>query len=322
MEYKVILDKKDGNLWDITKLVSKATLKFKRVGSCGTLKLNLQNGDVFQSTEFNIEEGDAITLQTENYNMFRGYVFKNEKDISTKERTITVYDQVKYLLYNYSYVFINKKASEILTQIAKEFKLEIGNIEDTNFVIPKLVEDDVKLLDIIVEALGVTSDNTGMQYCLYDNFGKLELRSVTNMITDFILSDESHITGGTYSSDIENSYSRFKIVQDNKDTGKREVYIAENSELINKWGILQYFEVAQEGLNPEQIKQKLNTIAELKSRKTQELRIKAVGEFVRAGQSIGIILQEENIKQYFRIEEVEHSFEGGNVHNMDVTLYI
>ncbi len=322
MEHSIILYKKNGDKWCLNKIVSKPTIKTKRVGSCGSLKLNIENGDAYQNSEFKIEDGDIITFQTDTNNIFKGVVFKNEKDLKTKGRTITVYDQIKYLLYKSSYVFINKKANEIIMQIANDYKLEIGEIEDTGFVIPKLVEDDVNLLDMIVEALGITSDNTGIQYCFYDNFGKLELKSLNSLVTNLVLSENTHITGGTYSTDIENSYSRFKIVQDNKDTGRREVYIAENSELISKWGILQYFEVAKEGLNEEQIKEKLNTIAALKGKKTEALKIKATGEFVRAGQSVGIILNDENIKKYFLIDEAQLTFEGGNVFNIDLTLNI
>ncbi len=67
---------------------------------------------------------------------FCGYVFKIEYDFDGTYN-VTCYDQLKYLMYNYSYVFVNKTASEIITSIANEFQLTIGDIEDTKFAIPR-----------------------------------------------------------------------------------------------------------------------------------------------------------------------------------------
>ena len=55
-------------------------------------------------------------------------------------------------------------------------------------------------------------------------------------------------TGQNYdyeSSIDENTYNRIKLVYDNEDAGKREVYIAQDSSNINRWGILQYFDALQ-----------------------------------------------------------------------------
>ena len=53
-----------------------------------------------------------------------------------------------------------------------------------------------------------------------------------------------------YTSSIdENTYNKIKLTYDNKDTGKRDVYITQDSSNINKWGILQYFDTLQKGEN-------------------------------------------------------------------------
>lgn len=333
MRYEIRLDKKNGVIWDITNIVSKATLTLKRTGSCGTLNLTCVNGDAFhQNVSFEFENGDIIQLYIDGVGRFYGYIFKIEHKINEQSLTITCYDQIKYLLYNATYSFVNKKANEVIKQIAEEFKLRVGNIADTQFVIPKLLEDNKKLLDICYEALYRTSDNGGGQYCLFDDFGYLTLKALSDMKTSYVLSDTTHLEDATFTKDIEDTYTLFKIVRDNETTGGRDAFQFQNTELISKWGKLQYFEVINEsgdsqksskkkkGMNDVQIQKKLEVLSELKSRERKTFEVKSIGEFVRSGESLIIIT--EDIKQYFVIDEVKHTFENGNVHNMDLKLYV
>lgn len=323
MKYDIRLDKKNGVIWDITNIVSKATLTLKRTGSCGSLSLTCVKGDAFhQNNPFEFENGDIIQLYIDGVGRFYGYIFKIENKVKEQSCTITCYDQIKYLLYNATYSFINKKASEIIKSIAEEFKLRVGKIADTQFVIPKLLQDNKKLLDTCSEALYLTSDNGGGQYCLYDDFGYLTLKALADMKTEFVLSDTTHIEDVTFNKDIEDSYSVFKLVRDNKETGKRDAFVYQNSDLINKWGMLQYFNTVDEGLNDAQIQRQLDALYAMKGKEKKSLSIKSTGEFVRAGESVAIIVDDLNLKQYFVIDEVKHTFENGNVHNMDLTLHV
>ena len=323
MKYEIRLDKKNGIVWDITSIVSKATLTLKRTGSCGTLSLNCVMGDAFhKNTEFEFENGDIVQLYIDGVGRFLGYIFKIENKVHDESYTITCYDQIKYLLYNATYSFVNKKASEIIKIIADEFKLRVGVIADTQFVIPKLLQDNKKLLDIISESLYLTSDNGGGQYCFYDDFGSLNLKKLNEMKTSYVLSDSTHIGEGTFTKDIEDTYNIFKLVKDNKNTGRRDAYQYQDSEKIGKWGMLQYFNVVDEGINEAQIKKQLDDLYQLKGKEKKSFSIKSVGEFVRAGESVAIIIDDLKIKQFFVINEVKHTFENGDVHNMDLSLYV
>jgi len=320
--YKIILDKKDGNLYDITSIVAKATMTLKRNGSCGKLSLNCLNGDMFHQNNFDFENGDIIKFAINDTGVFYGFIFKIERKPKDESISITCYDQIKYLLYKATYLFENKKASEIITQIANEYNLNIGNIEDTEYVIPKLLEDNKSLLDIITEALYLTSDNGGKQYCIYDDFGKINLKALENMKTELVLADNTYLTDITYKSDIEDSYNVFKLVKDNEETGRRDAYEYKDSSKIAKWGILQYFDVVDKGLNKAQIEEQLNALYKLKGKEKKTLSIKSIGEFVRGGESIAIVIEDLNIKQYFVINEVKHIFENGNEHEMTLDLYV
>lgn len=53
-----------------------------------------------------------------------------------------------------------------------------------------------------------------------------------------------------YTSSIDSdTYNKVKLTYDNEETGKREVYIAQDGSHINEWGILQYFDTLSKGEN-------------------------------------------------------------------------
>lgn len=69
-----------------------------------------------------------------------------------------------------------------------------------------------------------------------------------------MVGDESLATAYTYSSDIDSdTANKIKLVRDNKETSKRDVYIVQDSNNMAAWGVLQHYEKVSEELNPAQI---------------------------------------------------------------------
>ncbi|MGO4376321.1 hypothetical protein AB4Z21_37340, partial [Paenibacillus sp. MCAF20] len=127
---EILIDNRNGKVWDITSIVPSLTYKTKRIGSASSLSLTLIKGSLFQSEQFTVNSGDVIRVIKDGTGVFYGYVFEIDsgKDESI---SITAYDQIRYLLANDSYVFSNITASEILKKIAKDFKLQLGTVSDT-----------------------------------------------------------------------------------------------------------------------------------------------------------------------------------------------
>ena len=186
------------------------------------------------------EEGDLVTVRYKGNKIFYGFIFSMSRD---KNNIISVvaYDQMKYLKNKDVFRYENKKASEVIKILAADFKLQIGDIEDTGFIIPKRLEDNVSLFDIILTALAITLQNTKKMYILYDDFGKLTLKDVEKMKLN-ILIDSGTSENFSYKSSIENSANQIKLVKSDEKAGKREIYIARDSSNINKWGVLQHFD--------------------------------------------------------------------------------
>lgn len=277
------------------------------------------NFTVVKDEVLNFQEGNAVRLKVDGNNAFYGFVFKKERD---KGNTIqvTAYDQLRYLKNKDTYVYTNKTASDVVKMIAADFKLNVGTIEDTEYIIASRVEDNKTLFDIIQNALDLTLQNRKKLYVLYDDFGKLTLKNVESMKLNLMIDDET-AENYSYTSSIDGeTYNKIKLSYENKETSKREIYISQDTSNINQWGVLQYFETIEETTNG---KVKADALLSLYNRKTRNLTIKnAFGDVrVRGGSSIIINLNlgDVIVKNYMIVEKVKHTFKN-NEHFMDLTL--
>lgn len=270
-----------------------------------------------QALEF--QEGNAVRMKKDGKNIFYGFVFtkKRSKDGLIN---VTAYDQLRYLKNKDTYVYTNKTASEFIKMVAADFRLNVGTIEDTGYKIASRVEDNKTLFDMFQNALELTLENKKQMYILYDNFGKLTLRNIEKMKLDVLIDEE---TGESfdYSSSIDsNTYNKIKLSYENEKTGKREIYIAQDSNHMNEWGILQFFETIKETTNG---KLKADTLLAMYNQKSRSLSMKkAFGNiYVRGGNMVVVQLNLDDIKvmNYMIVENVKHTFKEGE-HFMDLQL--
>lgn len=288
--------------------------KTERKGKAGSLTFK-----VVKDSTINFTEGDAVRLKADGKNVFYGFVFQKKRD---KEGiiTVTAYDQLRYLKNKDTYVYSNKTASEVVQMLAKDFNLQCGTLEDTKFKIESRVEDNQTLFDIIQNALDLTLQNKKEMYVLYDDFGKLTLKNIGNMKVG-ILIDEDTGENFDYSSSIDGeTYNKIKLVYENEESGKREIYIAQDSSHINQWGVLQYFETIDEKTNG---KAKADALLSLYNQKTRKLTIKgAFGDVrVKAGTLVAVSLNLGDIvaNSFLLVEQAKHSF-SESFYTMDLTL--
>lgn len=253
-----------------------------------------------------------------------GFVFKQQR---TKDKiiTVTAYDQLRYLKNKDTKVYEGKTANQFVKMIADDYALNLGTLDDTGYVIESRVEENTSLFEMIANALDLTLTNTGEMYVLYDDFGKLTLKSLSSMYVGvpgaYLMIDEETGQNFDYTSSIdENTYNKIKLTYDNKDTGKRDVYITQDSSNINKWGILQYFDTLQKGENGQA---KADALLKLYNKKTRNLKItNALGDNrVRAGSMVVINLDlgDVKLKNWMLVEKCKHTYKEGE-HWMDLTL--
>ncbi|MFJ7971327.1 hydrolase [Psychrobacillus sp. NPDC096389] len=274
---------------------------------------------VLQDDSLEFEEGNAVSFKKDGKNIFFGFVFTKKHD-KNGLINVTAYDQLRYFKNKDTYVYTNKTASEFIKMVAHDFRLNTGTIEDTGFKIASRVEDNKTLFDMFQNALDLTLENKKKMFILYDNFGKLTLRDIEKMKLDILLDEETGENFDYTSSIDSNTYNKIKLSYENEKKGKREIYIAQDGNHMNQWGVLQFFDTIKEKTNG---KAKADALLALYNRKTRNLSMKkAFGNiYVRGGNMLVVRLNLDDIKvmNYMIVENVKHTFKESE-HFMDLTL--
>lgn len=267
-----------------------------------------------------IDEGDAVSFTDENKGIFFGFVFTAKRDQS-ESISVTAYDQLRYLKNKDTLEYNGLLASQVVQRLGNAYRLNLGTIEPTTYCLPKTVEEDSTLFDIILNALDGELMNAGRMYILYDDFGKLTLKSLENMKTDVVIDDES-AEKFSYTTSIDNKvYNRIKLKRDNESTGMVDTYIAQDSSNINRWGVLQLTEKLKEGENGVV---KANALLSLYNSKSRSLKITGCkGDLkVRAGSLVVVVFElgdGTELSQYMLVDVCKHVFKESS-HTMDLTL--
>lgn len=275
----------------------------ERAGSPSTLKFTVVKDELIA-----FQEGDAVRLKVDGKEVFYGFVFTKKRG-REHHIEVTAYDQLRYLKNKDTYVYENKTAAQVIKMIANDFKLNLGTIEGTKYVIPSRVEDDQTLFDIIQNALDLELQNKGELFCLYDDFGKLTLRNIGSMKLDVLIDAETGENFDYTSSIDQDTYNQIKLTYDNEDSGEREIYMAKHSANINQWGVLQYTEKLEEGENGQA---KADALLKLYNKKTRNLKVdNYFGDLrCRAGAMVPVqlYLGDMTVSNYLLIEKATHTF--------------
>ena len=287
----------------------------ERKGVPGKLTFNVLNDEVIDFTE-----GNIVKMAVNGMNTFHGFVFTKKRD-KDGLIAVTAYDQLRYLKNKDCYIYPNAMtAAELIKALAADYQLQVGEIEDTEYIIEKRVEDNTTLFDIIQTALDLTLDNKKKIYVLYDDFGKITLKNIESMKLDLLI-DADTAENFNYASSIDsNTYNQVKLFYDNEKTGARETYKVFDSSNIARWGVLQHCDSIGEKTNGQA---KADALLGLYNRKTRNLSINnAFGDVrVRAGSHIPVqlTLGDITVNNYMLVEKAKHIFTN-NQHMMNLTL--
>lgn len=278
-------------------------LSLERKGTPGKLTFT-----VVEDAALSISEGDAVKLTVDGVNVFYGFVFTKKR---SKEKliSITSYDQLRYLKNKDTYVYENKTATEVVQMIAQDFQLKLGRLEDTGYKLASRVEDNATLFDIIGNALDETLTATKKLFVLYDDAGKLRLQNVESMQLNLLL-DADTLDDFDYKSTIDdNTYNQIKVVHEDSEKGRHDIFTARSGTSIDAWGVLQLTEKVDEPANGQA---KAERLLSLYNQNTRTLTANGVlgRTDVRAGSSIVVSLSlgDIDVARYMVVESVLHTF--------------
>lgn len=319
MDIELLISDPSGNKLYIPVVEEGIEWSTERRSTPGKLTFKIINDGIID-----FEEGSRVRLKVDGKEVFYGFVFTKRHD-KNQIISVTAYDQLRYLNNKDTYVYENKTVAEFIQMIATDFNLKTGTLEDTKFKIASRVEDNTSLFDMIENALDLTLQNTKEMFVMFDEFGKITLKNIASMRVGeesaYLLIDEETGENFEYSSSIDSDvYNKIKLSYDNEDTGKRDIYIAQDGTHMNEWGVLQYFDTLSKGENGQA---KADALLKLYNKKSRNLKItNAIGDTrVRAGSLVvvSLALGDVNLKNFMLVEKVRHTFKLDQ-HVMDLTL--
>lgn len=311
----LIENKRNGKIFEVSKSVTTVSVETNRTGSPGKMTFT-----IIKSGDLDFLEGDTVRFSVDGQLQFFGWVFTKSKD-RWGVIDVVCYDRLRYLKAKASYAFYGQTAGAILQQISADLQIDTGTVEDTGYQIPSLIEEEQTCFDIIEGALQQTLLNTGVIYVMYDNGTGVSLQRSDNMISNVIIGEKSLLTDYKYKTDIDSqTYNSIKLARPNEETGRADVFIAQDTSTIAQWGLLQLYQSVDGDVNDAQVKAQAATSLQYYNRRMKTLSVSSLGiPGLRAGQMVYMHvpgLGDINLDQYVLLEKVVHTWEQG-VHTME-----
>lgn len=310
----LISNKRSGQIWEVSNCVEEAKWTTNRTGSAGKFEFTmLKAGDIA------FLEGDVVRFSVDGRLQFYGWVFTKEKD-RWGVISVTCYDRLRYFKANASYAFYDMTAGQIIQQIAGDLQV-VGQIDSTGYALPSLIKQDQSCFDIISDAVQQTLLNTGKIYVFYDDGNGVALREAGNMISNVVIGDKSLLTDYTYKTDIDSqTYNSIKLARPNKSTGLWETFVAQDSNNIAQWGLLQLYQTVDEDANDAQIQAQAQVSLQYYNQRMRTISVSSLGvPGLRAGQMVLMKvpdLGDINLDQYVLLEKVTHTWKN-ETHTME-----
>lgn len=249
----VIYHKKTGEYF-VPSVFDGAKWELHWVGAPGKLTCKIVRDETLK-----MEYGDTIDVSWNGKQFFHGFIFEMRRG-KDQYWDIIAYDQMRYLLNKDTFSYTGKKASEVIKELAEDFELLVGELDDTGYVIDKRREANASILDMCQNALDLTMIHTDRLFTLYDDCGKLMMKDLEEMQSNLLIDAET-AQDYSYTGTIDKgTYNLIKLDVDDGDNGHKTIYAPatakeyEASESRKQWGVLQYHaSVNAKNQNPRQL---------------------------------------------------------------------
>lgn len=284
-----------------------------------TLEVSLKATIDGRSRVFTVEAGKELRLNDGSDELFRGVIFSHKID-ADGNMSLTAYDENIYLTKNYDdSVFKNMTASGIIRQLCADFGIPVGDIDNTGFVIPRLICRDNSLWEMMTMALTITRNQTGRRFFIFSQGGRLHLKERKARVLEWVLENGTNIIGASYSQSIEDLRNQVKVIGGDREQNPLIATIKDQA-LIDMFGTMQHLAYADADATQSEVDQLARELLDQLGKIADEATIEVIGlnECI-AGVSVYVYESMTGIIGSYYVTSDEHTFEGG-VHRMYIRL--
>lgn len=309
----------NGRMTDLDGRVKSVSVRGTTTTAVRTASIEVLNASTLRERVLNFESGRELRVLYKDEEIFRGIIVAN--GISTDGNAVLeAKDYNFYLVRNFdSVAFENKRADQIVTELCGKFGIPTGDIQNTGYVIPKLITRGKSLYEIMVKGLKDTQDMTGRRFRIRNTGGKVELYEMDKTVIKAVLIENArNLIAATYRESIDDIYTQVKLVGGSE---KKPVTAVAKSPLASKYGVIQYYENVNDVKRAPKLQADADTLLATYSKPKQEVSVDALGNvFARAGTAVAINDAMTGLSGTFSVVSDEHKFGADNTYTMRLNL--
>lgn len=314
----LILMKNQGSGLDITPLVESVRWSGRKGSSSRTIDVSLLDDNGFQHARsgINVEEGHQVIFSYNDKELFRGIIM-SQTQTQRKKMTFKAYDNGIYLANNKdTFVYENMTASAIFSDVCARFGIPMGEVSGTSYVIPELTKPKTTGLDVILDALSLDFDATGIRHYVRSEGGKVSLITRKENILQWVIEVGANLTSYSYSRSIEKLRTRVKIISKEGTTVAEKV----KGDMESRVGMFQEVEEVEEAYTQAQVQSIIDNFLENSATPERAMSLEALGNVdITSGIGVYIIIPDLDIKRTFYVDQDTHTFKD-QAHTMNLKL--
>jgi hypothetical protein len=270
----IVQNSENGDVFDATTLMGAVQYTTSLYGQAGRLTFNLEEDP---NEIFKLTAGSIVSLSIDGEGIFYGYIFTMGTD-ATGVYKITAFDQMRYLRNEDAYVAHGVTASGAFSELCVSHGLKHEVVVPSLFVPEAHYFSKNTIFSIMEHMINRTNIAEPRTYFIRDNFGILEFTTLDRNKSDLIIGDSSMLTSYQYEISIDkNTFNTIKVMRDNEETGRRDVWIEFDSNRQRHWGRLQKVEHAAPEMNESEIRSRAASLLRYHNHPSKTLKMTAVG---------------------------------------------
>jgi hypothetical protein len=197
-----------------------------------------------------------------------------------------------------------------------DYKLRLGEVNQTQYIIPNRIEDNIALIDIIENALDLEFKHSGRRFALLDEFGRLSLRAEQQMMSPALINKHTCETL-SFSSSVDNRSNRVKVLRFTGKSRGREIFVVRDETSENRIGVLQHYtKTTDQNANLGDV---AKTLLAMKNRDARNLSVKNVLGCASVRGGSVVMLDFDDYKGNAKVNNCVHKFLGES-HLMDLEI--